>query len=386
MLEGGLTMNTSSLSHKERRLMELLKSLLSGSAPAAELFKNMTEQEWRSLYRLAAHHGVMALAWDAVLQLPEEFQPPRSTRLMWGLAVQRYEERYARYVRTIAHLSEYYASHGIHFVVLKGVGLSTYYPVPAHREGGDIDIYTYSADTAVMSDAEANRLADQLMLEQGIEVDKHTSDKHSVFLFEGISVENHHMFINADRYKLAQRMDPLLHQLLQPREVELSCGPAAPDEHYLLRIPSTVFNQVFIPFHAAQHYGSGLTLHQLMDCASVFREHGFILPPEVHAEPLFIRAVNAFTYLCSEYFGLKVPLEASPETVELAHRIMREVLRPTFPRKVPTQNPFGILYFKFKRFMYKGELADGLLGATMGNRIKRSILIHIRRPEWIFGD
>jgi hypothetical protein len=72
--------------------------------------------------------------------------------------------------------------------------------------------------------------------------------------------------------------------------------------------------------------------------------------------------------------------------VELAHRIMREVLRPTFPRKVPTQNPFGILYFKFKRFMYKGELADGLLGATMGNRIKRSILIHIRRPEWILGD
>ncbi|MCS3155123.1 nucleotidyltransferase family protein [Phocaeicola dorei] len=43
---------------------------------------------------------------------------------------------------------------------MKGVGLSTYYPIPSHREGGDIDIFTYSADHSRKSDAEANLLAD----------------------------------------------------------------------------------------------------------------------------------------------------------------------------------------------------------------------------------
>lgn len=51
------------------------------------------------------------------------------------------------------------------------MGLSTYYPIPSHREGGDIDIFTYSADHSRKSDAEANRLADRLMEEKGIEVD-----------------------------------------------------------------------------------------------------------------------------------------------------------------------------------------------------------------------
>lgn len=90
---------------------------------------------------------------------------------------------------------------------MKGVGLSTYYPIPSHREGGDIDIFTYSADHSRKSDAEANRLADRLMEEKGIEVDLEHSEKHSMFYYKGIPIENHKTFINSETYHIAVKMD-----------------------------------------------------------------------------------------------------------------------------------------------------------------------------------
>lgn len=96
------------------------------------------------------------------------------------------------------------------------MGLSTYYPIPSHREGGDIDIFTYSADHSRKSDAEANRLADRLMEEKGIEVDFEHSEKHSMFYYKGIPIENHKTFINSETYRIAVKMDKLLQNCYNP--------------------------------------------------------------------------------------------------------------------------------------------------------------------------
>lgn len=111
-----------------------------------------------------------ALAWDGVVTLPAQLQPYEDLRLTWLVAVDNYEQKYARYCRTVDELSQFYATRSIRTVQLKGVGLSACYPVPSHREGGDLDIYTLSADVSVLSDTDANRLADELMRQSGIEV------------------------------------------------------------------------------------------------------------------------------------------------------------------------------------------------------------------------
>lgn len=87
------------------------------------------------------------------------------------MAVERCEKRYRYYCRVISDLSTFYATHGITAVQLKGVGFANNYPIPSHREGGDIDIFTYSSDSSGLSDREANSLADKLMRGWGIEVD-----------------------------------------------------------------------------------------------------------------------------------------------------------------------------------------------------------------------
>ena len=174
-------MNALTLNIPEQMLLALLRASLQEMEVETACFRQAIAEDWKRCYRLACAQGVMALAWDGVCRLPAALQPPLSVKLSWATGVEAYEKRYSHYCRTVDGLTRFYAGHGIATVQLKGVGLSTLYPVPTHREGGDIDIYTYAADRAVMSDAEANRLADDLMRRQGVKVDTEHTPKHSLF-------------------------------------------------------------------------------------------------------------------------------------------------------------------------------------------------------------
>ena len=240
----------------ELMLFALLRASLHEQEVEQDFFQQATDEDWKQCHQTAIEQGVMALAWDGVLRLPAELMPFRKLKLTWAMAVEKYEAKYRRYCKTVDELSAFYATHGIATVQLKGVGFSTYYPVPAHREGGDIDIYTYSADKNKMSDAEANAMADKLMEQQGIEVDMH-SYKHSNFYYKGIPIENHKSFLNVEEIQEAIVADEILHRELNPRTVALKEGK--------VQIPSPTFNALFVAFHALQHYGSGIALHHLCD-------------------------------------------------------------------------------------------------------------------------
>lgn len=201
----------------ERMLFALLRASLHEQKTETALFKDSTNEEWKQCYRLAVSQGVMALAWDGVMKLPVELQPPLSVKLAWAVAVEAYEKRYLHYCRTINELSHFYAQHGIAVMQLKGIGFSTLYPVPTHREGGDIDIYTYSADKNRMSDEKANRLANSLIRQKNINVDTKHSPKHSVFYYKGVPIENHKTFLNVESYQVSRTSG---------KGVERTYGPA----------------------------------------------------------------------------------------------------------------------------------------------------------------
>lgn len=127
----------------ELMLFALLRSSLHEKEVEQVFFHEATDDDWKQCHQIAAAQGVMALAWDGVLRLPAELMPFRNLKLTWAMAVEKYEVKYRRYCQTVDELSTFYASHGIATIQLKGIGFSTYYPFPEHREGGDIDIYTY---------------------------------------------------------------------------------------------------------------------------------------------------------------------------------------------------------------------------------------------------
>lgn len=366
----GMTLSTS-----EQMLFALLRASLHQKETEQACFQQVSEEDWKKCYRLAARQGVMALAWDGVTTLPADFQPPRALKLTWGMAVQDYEAKYARYCRTIHELSAFYAEKGITTVQLKGVGFSCYYPVPSHREGGDIDIFTFSADGLKMTDAKANRLADDLMIQQGIEVEMH-SYKHSNFYYKGIPIENHKFFLNVECYPVAVQVDELLKKSLKPQTTELLDGKCR------ILTPSPAFNTLFLSFHASQHLGSGIALHHLCDWAMLIKRYGVQLPQEL-TDKRFLEGIAAFTQLCNQYLGTEVEVKGGND---LANEILEEVLHPKYPHKahVAVTGKLNIFIYKTRRFLHVSKVSNRILYLPLWKRVWMSAIGHLRHPETIF--
>lgn len=72
----------------EQMLFALLRSALHGTHADATIFAGITSEAWQECYRLSVRQGVMALAWDGLITLPTELQPPKSLKINWWLAVE----------------------------------------------------------------------------------------------------------------------------------------------------------------------------------------------------------------------------------------------------------------------------------------------------------
>jgi hypothetical protein len=318
----------------------------------------------------------MALAWDGVMKLPKALQPPLAVKISWASGVEAYEQKYRRYCSAVDEVTRFYATQGIATMQMKGVGFSTLYPVPCHREGGDIDIYTYSADLSRMSHKEANRLADRLMQEQGVEVETDHTPKHSNFYYKGIPIENHKFFLNVEDYCIAAQVNALLEQCLQPQTTVLLNGECN------ILIPSPAFNTIFLAFHASQHYGSGIALHHLCDWAMLIKRYGLQLPKEL-TDKRFLEAIVAFTQLCNRYLGTEVETR---EDYGMADEILEEILHSRFPHKegVPVKGKINILLYKTRRFLHRSRISNRIQYVPLWKRVWLSVVGHVRRPETIF--
>lgn len=362
------------LCKSEQMLFALLKASLHQQEVETECLHQASVDDWKQCYLLACKQGVMALAWDGVMKLPQELQPSKGLKLTWAMAVEAYEKKYARYCQTVAELSEFYQKQGIATVQLKGVGLSTYYPNPSHREGGDIDIFTFSADKNKMSDGEANKLADELMMKQGIEVDMH-SPKHSNFFYKRIPIENHKTFLNVERFPIAVQVESILKKVINPQHTALLNG------EYQILTPSACFNTLFLAFHSAQHYGSGLALHHLCDWAMLVSKYGVQIPKEL-TDKRFLEAIAALTCLCNRYFGTSYVIQGGEE---LADEMLEEILHPKYlQRGIAVKGKMNIFLYKMKRFLYMSRINNRILYLPMWKRVWESIVIHVRKPDTIF--
>ncbi len=366
----------TTLTRSEKMLFALLRQALQTTPPERALFAGATVDEWRTCRNLSVRQGVMALAWDGVATLPADLQPPRPLKLAWAVAVERYTARYHRYCRTVSELAASYAEHGIRTIQLKGVGLSTCYPRPERREGGDIDIYACSADPTRMSDAEANCLADELMRRQGIDVETAHSAKHSEFFYKGIPVENHRTFLDVNDSRMAAAMERILHCELHPQQVAL------PVKGCHVWIPSPAFNRLFVAFHAIQHYGAGLALHHLCDWACLLNRYGLELPPEV-TDRRFLQAVAALTLLANRLLGTQAPLPVAG-VEPLAERMLQEMLHPRYVNEVPVRSYTGVFLYKLRRLVYRQRLRSEVLDETIAGTVVRSLRSVVRHPKNLF--
>lgn len=133
------------------------------------------ETEWSQIMQLARTQGVMGLMLRGLAHLPASQQPPGSVQpdlVRWRTALER---TYARHARVEAALLEELSAACVHPVVQKGSEAAKYYPDPAMRQVGDIDLYCPEFDRA-RTIAPGARTA---------------SDGAAVFERDGVTIELH---------------------------------------------------------------------------------------------------------------------------------------------------------------------------------------------------
>lgn len=209
---------------------------------------------WAQLKALADAQGLSAIILDALNMDNSILTDGMSLEMKFewiGDVVQDYEGRYLLYKKAIGSLASFYNQHGIKMMVLKGYACGLNWLKPEHRPYGDIDIWLFGQQEE----------ADKILREKGIEIDN-SHHHHSVFEWQGFTVENHYDFINTHAHRSSRLFEKRLKELANRDCGEKDiCGAT-------VYLPGVDFNFLFLLRHMANHFvGKEMTLRQLLDWA-----------------------------------------------------------------------------------------------------------------------
>jgi hypothetical protein len=340
--------------------------------PDAERFTGMTAGEWEALYQRAAQEGVLALLFDHVMQLPEHLQPPKKLKLTWAGSVDCIERKYAHILSVGRELSARFEEQGIRMLIIKGVSISQYYPIPAHREFGDLDVYLFGQHEA------GNRL-----LEQWGTSHSKGSVKHTEFSYKGVFIENHAYFTTFyNDTKQFSRYDNYLKDLVKEEYKNTNAEG--------LLLPSLDFTFLFFMDHAIRHFMSDrLRWRYFCDWAVFLHANKDRWNQAAYDEmfPLgsgFRKIADAINAITVDYLDLS-PEEAPAfnRDDKLQEKILQEMIGPV-SRYKGKMSRWKIFVHKCRRFgesYWRTELA---MPGSFKQRVIFSARYHLHKPQTIW--
>lgn len=311
-------------------LLQLLRIAL-GNDNSYKISKK-TPINWNEVIKLATSQGLDAIAFDGLVSVFNHSTQEDISIIEDSLGSKKYEwfgctlqaeQDYEDYRKTLHDLVSFYNAESIPVLLLKGYGLSLNYPIPSHRPTGDIDIYLFGEW----------KHADQIIsAKKSIRIDN-SHHHHSVFRFNGRSVENHYDFLNIYAHGSSRRVETILKELAS-NEWE-TCQL----EETTLRLPSANFNALFILRHNASHFASvNMNLRQVLDWLLFVKQHhnqvNWTWLYGVLRRENMIHFANSLNAIGVDYFGFERSL--FPEIEEdcvLVKRVFNEIIHPSYSEK-----------------------------------------------------
>ena len=254
------------IASNEKLLLNLIKIALGKS----KKYTLPNALEWNILFDMSMKQCVPSVVLDGLNKslASEPCQDNngigKMDKLKWLSMVLNMERQYTIHESVIAELAAFYQSVGYQMMLLKGYGLSKYWPIPNHRPTGDIDIYLmYLNPEGKGKSRPAWECADKLMTEKfGIQIDN-SHHHHSVFTYKGIMVENHYDFVNVHSHNSNRWIENEFKTLALKGNEEFTF-----DNGVKLLFPSPLLNCLFVARHNAIHFAAEhLNLRQLLDWA-----------------------------------------------------------------------------------------------------------------------
>ena len=321
---------------------QLLRLGLSSDKPyKAELPENT---DWLKLKALADEQGLTAVLLDGVDKLNHNTLP-LNLKLEWiGEVLQNYEQRYAQYEKAISSLAGFNNQHGFKMMVLKGYACSLDWPKPEHRPCGDIDIWLFGRQ----KDADKALEAWFKVQDSRFKVDT-SHHHHTVFNWQGFSVENHYDFINVHHHKSHVEFEKILKELGQDDSysVEVNGGK--------VYLPSPNLHALFLIKHLMLHFSTGeINLRQLLDWAFFVEKHGKEIDWEwlegVLEEFGMKDLYNVFNAICVGDLGFDVHIFKQVQfDPSLKDKVLVDILSPAFGPEM-SKNVFKRIVWKWRRW------------------------------------
>lgn len=354
----------------EKRLFALLRLALWHRDEDTDIFDGITETEWSDVYAVALAQGVLAIAFDGAMMLPERMQPDLDNKIQWGYNVGHIEKIYTRQIDTASKLTKLFADNGIRTMIMKGISVARYYPVPSHRQFGDIDVY-------LMGDyAKGN----EIIASKGIPI-KYEYFVHSEFRLGGVNIENHELFVNAHVNKTGAYVQRELSRLI----ANVRRHPTVENAY----APSPEFDALFLTRHATWHYAREcIRLRDLCDWAlflhheadNMNRSKVIRLLQESGLE----RYSSIITSICRKYLGLDKTLPFSAEYDELSERVKNDIMTFENPDKFKDIGFFRVFIRKLQNRIDRKWCYDLVVPDSYYGNILYSIKNYLTAPFALF--
>ena len=262
----------------ESTVLSLLRASLHGLSA-----KVPADTDWDGVLAEANAQAVSALAAEG---LPEDLSEEQRTD--WRDAKCAQIANFVRYAMTQDELCQLFDAHDVKAVIVKGSAAAIYYPQPALRTMGDIDLVVLP---------EHYSRAKECLLEAGYRLSGAEADRHIAFKKDGVMIELHHRF-SYDDLDIEDYIQPGI-QSAERGTVEGHAFPMLP----------RLANGLVLLAHMRSHIRVGLGLRQMIDWMMYVERElddafwASEFQAAAKAKKLDVLAITA-TRLCQEYLGL----------------------------------------------------------------------------------
>lgn len=235
---------------QKNTLLDILKFYINGDEQSlCPSFDGWSNEDWVSLMKLSTKQGVSAIVYNTISDKINNSQISRGVKLNWALQSEQIEQRTRQQRETAEDVASIWDKKGIKSVVLKGIGLSPYYPTPWLRECGDFDCYLFN---------DYDKGIDIVLSEGGAFL--HKDYKHAQLRFKKLAIEVHKHFTSYRGEQAKHQLENDLHKLVK---IE-TCKPIVNGSKILSATPT--FNACFLLYHTLFHFlFESVTLRHILD-------------------------------------------------------------------------------------------------------------------------
>ena len=256
--------------------------------------------DWHVIADLSRSHQVEGIVYFQC----KEFMPSD--------ICQRFEKAYANTVYSYANrkaimnnIINEFNSKGLFMFLVKGLRVSTHYPIPALRTMSDCDIIVHRVDMAVVH---------QLMKSMGFESKGITSLDQCGFDKRGMHFEVHDRLVQEGEYATNRQA-----AFFNNYDIYVSNGEADSSFHFL-----------FLLMHLRKHFlNHGVGIRQFMDLAAEIQRNEGLNWSWIE-EKLNFLGLSRFAYVCYSlieiWFGIKAPVDYKLLENDLANQVTEKIL------------------------------------------------------------